>query len=452
MARAAVSASMREQTWLDRIMSLAAEVQPGEAATALLLSLNLFLLLTAYYIIRPVREALILAGQGGAEIKSYTGAFHAVLFLFIVPAYGAFASKVNRIQLINWVTLFFTSNLVIFYLLGRSGVRLGIPFFLWMGIFNLMVVAQLWSFANDLYTPEQGKRLFAMVGVGASVGAVAGSEIAGILVRPLGVFAMMLVSAGLLLVCLLLTNIILAREKRRIQSPSARQKADEPLAKEGGFQLVLRHRYLLFIGLLALLDQLANTNGEYILGSSFSRAAREAVAGGMTGGLSERQLIASYYASFHFWQNLLSALIQIFLVSRILKYLGVRGALLTLPLISLGGYALLVAAPLLPFIRAYKIVENSTDYSLQNTVRRALFLSTSREAKYKTLQAVETFFWRSGDMLSGAAVFVGTGLLGLGLRSFAVLNVGLAIGWLLLVARLAREHQKLTAGLEVADA
>src|SRR2546425_1170954 len=232
MAMPAASASTREKTSLDRMMALFADVRPGEATTALLLAVNLLLLLTAYYIIRPVREALILTGgPGGAEIKSYTGALHAVLFLFIVPAYGAFASKVNRIQLINRITLFFASNLVMFFFLGKSGVRLGIPFFLWMGIFNLMVVAQLWSFANDVYTPEQGQRLFAMVGVGASVGAVTGSQIAGMLVRPVGVFAMMLVSAGLLLVCLLLTNIIHARERRRIPSPLERQKADEPLAK-----------------------------------------------------------------------------------------------------------------------------------------------------------------------------------------------------------------------------
>lgn len=434
-------------------MGLFAEVRPGEAVTALLLAVNLFLLLTAYYIIRPVREALILAGgPGGAEIKSYTGALHAVLFLFIVPAYGAFASKVNRIQLINWITLFFASNLVMFFFLGKSGVRLGIPFFLWMGIFNLMVVAQLWSFANDIYAPEQGKRLFATVGIGASVGAVAGSQIAGMLVRPLGVFAMMLVSAGLLLVCLLITNIIHAREKRRVQSPSERQQADEPLAKEGGFQLILRHRYLLFIGLLALLDQLVNTNGEYILGSSFSRAAREAVASGTTAGLSERQLIAGYYAGFQFWQNLLGAVLQLFLVSRILKYLGVRGALLMLPLISLGGYMLLAAAPVLVFVRAYKIVENGTDYSLQNTVRRTLFLPTTREAKYKTLQAVETLFWRSGDMLSGVAVFTAARLLGLGLRYFAALNIALAVAWLLLVAGIVREQKKLTAAQAAAAA
>ena len=131
------------KTWPDRFLSLVADVHSGEAVTALMLASNIFLLLTSYYIIRPVREALILTGSGGAEIKSYAGAFHAVLFLFIVPAYGTFASKVNRIRLINWVSLIFASNLVVFYVLGRAGVPLGIPFFLWVGIFNLMVVAHV---------------------------------------------------------------------------------------------------------------------------------------------------------------------------------------------------------------------------------------------------------------------------------------------------------------------
>jgi AAA family ATP:ADP antiporter len=129
MSTMSMPISGNKKTWLDRLMSLVTEVQPGEALTALLLTLNGFLLLATYYIIRPVREALILA-DGGAEIRSYLGAVLAVLFLLIVPGYGAFASKVNRIRLINSISLLFISNLVVFYLLGRVGVRLGIPFFL----------------------------------------------------------------------------------------------------------------------------------------------------------------------------------------------------------------------------------------------------------------------------------------------------------------------------------
>jgi AAA family ATP:ADP antiporter len=452
MASSSLAPPAPPKSWLDRLLSVAAEVHGGEAVTALLLASNVFLLLCAYYIIRPVREALILPVPGGAEIKSYAGALHAGLFLFIVPAYGAFASKVNRIRLINAVTLFFASNLVLFFLVGQIGLPptlLAVCFFLWVGIFNLMVIAQFWSFANDLYTEEQGKRLFAIVGVGSSVGAVAGSQLAGMLIDPLGLFGMMLVAAGILVLCLLLTNVVHFREKGRAAGGVKKQEADRPLGRDGGFQLVLQHRYLLLIGLLTLLINVVNTNGEYMLGRTFSEVAGQTVAAGRAGGLSQGELIGSYYADFQFWQNLLGALIQLFLVSRIFKYLGVRAALFIMPMISLFGYTLFAAAPIFAYIRIAKILENATDYSLQNTVRRALFLPTSREAKYKALQAVETFFWRAGDMISGVLVFAGIRLLQLG--AVATINIGLVAVWLLLAWGIAREYRKMAAKAALAE-
>jgi len=398
-----------------------------------------------------VREALILAVPGGAEMKSYLGAVLAASFLVIVPAYGAFASRVNRVRLISGLLLFFASNLVVFFLLGRAGVQLGVPFFLWIGIFNLMSIAQVWSFANDIYTPEEGKRLFAIVGFGASVGALAGSQVAGMLIKSVGIFPMMLVSAALLVVCLVLTNVVHVREKGRARDSAKRKEAEQPLAGEGGFQLVIRQRYLLYIGLLTLVLNYVNTTGEFILGKTVSRMAEAAVATGSTGGLSEGQFIGAFYASFQFWQNLLGAVAQFFLVSRILKYFGVRAALFVMPVISLCGYTLLAVAPVLAYIRIVKILENATDYSLQNTVRRALFLRTSRAAKYKALQAVETFFWRTGDLLSGLTVFVAT-LLGLGVRQLAVYNLGLVAVWLLLAAAIGREHRELGAPPDEATA
>ncbi len=122
-----------------------------------------------------MREALILS-EGGAEVKSYAAAGQALLLFLLVPAYGYLASKVNRIKLINGVTLFFISNLVIFYLVSQLEVPLGVVFFLWVGIFNLFIIAQFWSFANDIYTEDQGKRLFAIIAFGGSLGAIFGSQ------------------------------------------------------------------------------------------------------------------------------------------------------------------------------------------------------------------------------------------------------------------------------------
>ena len=143
-------------SWLDRSLSLITEVRAGEGTSALLLAANVFCLLAFYSVLKVVRESLILS-EGGAEVKSYSAAGQALLLLAIVPAYGAVASRVNRLRLVCGVTLFFASHLVIFYLLGAAGVRVGVAFFLWIGIFNLVVIAQFWAFANDLYGTERGK-------------------------------------------------------------------------------------------------------------------------------------------------------------------------------------------------------------------------------------------------------------------------------------------------------
>ncbi len=165
----------RPKSILERFLGFFAEVRGGEGLTALLLTANIFLILTSYYIMKPVREALILASPGGAELKSYMSAGQTFLLLFTVPLYGKLVARLSRRRLLNIVTLFFAACLVVFYLLGQAQVPLDVPFFLWIGIFSVSLVAQFWSFANDLYPPEQGKRLFAIVAFGASLGAVFGT-------------------------------------------------------------------------------------------------------------------------------------------------------------------------------------------------------------------------------------------------------------------------------------
>jgi len=150
---------------VEKGLSLLADVRAGEGVGVLLLALNSFLLLMSYYLLKTVREPLILT-QGGAEVKVYSAAAQALLLLAIVPAYGALASRVSRIRLITWVTLIFVANLLLFYVFGLAGVHEGVVFFVWVGIFNVVIVAQFWSFANDLYSESHGKRLFPAIAIG----------------------------------------------------------------------------------------------------------------------------------------------------------------------------------------------------------------------------------------------------------------------------------------------
>jgi hypothetical protein len=328
--------------------------------------------------------------------------------------------------------------------------------------------------------------------------------VSGNVITLFGVFLPLVLAAGILVLSLLITTLVDARERRRkevgvpdvlttasmpaasgairledirkaLEEYDAREarkseeaeeepeeKAVEPPAgeglaadvtqtlgiagkSEGPFRMVLRCRYLLLIALLILLLNWVNTTGEYILGSVVRDVAADAVEAGTAGGLTVGEYIGAFYSNFFAIVNALGLFIQLFLVSRIIKYVGIQVSLVVLPLIALGGYALLALYPLLSFVRWAKTAENATDYSLQNTVRNVIFLPCTREQKYKAKQAIDSFFWRAGDMFSAAVVFIGTSYLAMQASQFAILNIGLVVVWLLLAVVIGREYKRLVA-------
>jgi AAA family ATP:ADP antiporter len=214
--------------------------------------------------------------------------------------------------------------------------------------------------------------------------------------------------------------------------------AREPIGREGGFRLVMSNRYLLLIAATILLLNLVNSTGQFVMNKL---AALQAMN---TAGAQRLAFFGEFAGKFATLQNLVVLVLQMFFVSRIFRHFGVRAALFILPLIALTGYGLALALPVFGVVQTVKVLENSTDYSIQNTARQALFLPTSREAKYKAKIAIDTFFVRFGDMLGGLLVFVGDRpALALGVRHYAALNVGFVVVWLLLVVALTREHKRL---------
>jgi AAA family ATP:ADP antiporter len=435
-----------EKGLLDRALSLFTDVRAGEGLSALLLAANVFYLLAFYQVLKIVRDALILS-ESGAEAASYASAGMAAALLVFVPLYGALASKVNRVWLISSVTLFFASHLLIFYTLGTAGVRIGVAFYIWIGVFNMVAVAQFWAFANDLYTNERGKRLFPLVGIGASLGALVGAALTAFFFEGVGPYTLMLIAAFGLIVPVLLTIVIHKREGHHAERRT--DTSEKPVGGRGGFSLVFSDRYLMLIAILVLIFNLVNTLGGFMLNRLIEAEAGARIAAGTTGGSTEAEIIGTLSGNVQTWANAVALVLQAFVVSRIFKYMGVRGALFILPAIALTGYAAVALLPILSVVRLTKIFENSTDYSIQNTTRHALFLPTSREAKYKAKQAIDSFFVRFGDMLQAGVVFVGVQF-AFGIRAFALVNVVLVGIWLFIVIGIRREHQKLT-GSEAFD-
>jgi AAA family ATP:ADP antiporter len=420
---------------LERALSLFADVRRGEAAGVLLLTLMMFLMLSGYYMLKTAREVFILS-EGGAEVKSYASAGQAVLLLFLVPAYGAFASRVSRAQLVTWVPLFFASNIVVFGLATRAGLKVGVPFFLWLGIFNVMVIAQFWAFANDLYTQEQGRRLFPLIGVGSSLGAWVGSVRAGTVMESFGPLRLLLGGGVMLLVCVVIARVVESRSHRASVARAA--PPEEPVGgTQSGFTMLFADRYLMLIGLLVLLLNVVNTSGEYLFGRYVVQTATQMYGSGEAAAAARGQFIGDAYSQFYGSVNLVGLLLQLFVVSRVFKFLGVGRALFIHPIVAGAGYLLMLRAPSFEMMRWLKIADNSVDYSLGNTTKQALWLPTSRQAKYKAKQAVDSFCVRAGDVIQAGIVYTGE-LASLTIPAFAILNLALTGGWIAVAAALNR--------------
>jgi AAA family ATP:ADP antiporter len=428
--------------------------------------INVFVLLSCYYVLKVVREPLILLGGGGAELKAYASAGQTVLLLAVVPAFGWLASRVNRLRLLTIVQACFIGCLLVFYALAEARAPIGLAFYLWLGIFSVVIVSNFWSFATDLYRQDQGKRLFAIIGLGGSVGAILGALVPQHLHRLVGTSQLLLVAAGGLVASNVLYRIVSRRElrARAAESPVAvpAPEAVQPVGREGGFGLVIGDRYLRLMAVMLLVATVINTTGEYVVGKMATEQSRAYAVEQVAAAPAEVRMnpeataaatkqardayIRSFYSDYYAVVNLVSALLQALVVSRLLGKLGIRRALFLMPVMVLGGWLAFFGFASVATIRITKASENSLDYSLHNTVRQALYLPTSRASKYKAKAAIDTFFFRIGDVIAGlGVVFVLVDVLGLGVRAFAALNIVLSVLWLWLASRTGRLHDERTA-------
>jgi len=412
-----------------------ADVRRGEWRLVLLFFANLFFLLSAYYILKVIREPLILV-TGGAVRRSYARGVQAGLLALVIPLYSVLANRFEPARLVNWIISSFVVCLTAFFLLGRWHVPVGFSFFVWLGIFSTLSVAQFWSLAADVMTDDEGHRLFPMIAAGGAIGGIGGAQFAARAGAWLGPTDMMLVAAALLAGCALLTHAIHAEAARhRRATPAARSEPRDP---RGGFTLILRDRYLLLIAVSVLLLNLVNTTGDYILAELVNAQSQKVPVAGRA------HFIAVFYGNLQTWVSVLTALAQTFVVSRVFAAVGVGRALFFLPLVAVTGYGASAFMPALALVAAVKVVENSTDYSLQNTVQQALFLLTSRDAKYKAKSAVDTMSVRLGDLASTGLVYFGARA-GLSTFGFAMVNVTAGIVWLW-TATLLRRRREVLAG------
>jgi len=450
---------------IEQFLQIFTEIRPGEGTTVLLMFANVFFILLAYYFIKPLREGWIsvseISGLSKMEVKAYSSFFQSIVLLFIVGWYGRLADRWKPSVLVNRATIFCVSNILIIWFMQPGLFIQKMPFtgiicYLWAGMFGVFIVAQFWTFCVDIYADERGERLLPMIAIGATSGAAAGSWFVSKLLSSGLIFSetLLLVALVPLLASILLTHLVDVREKA-VLSPVLDSSSELPQesAKKSlsvlinGVRLVFTSRFLLIAALVTLLTNWVNTNGENLLFRVIQEALTNQAA---NEGITEPGAIlyftrigtAQFYGDFFFWVNIIALLLQSLVASRLLKFGGFASIVMLLPVIALFSYSFMALLPILIVIKMSKIVENATDYSINNTARHVLWIPVSSKMKFQGKPAIDTLYVRLGDGMAALTVLVGVQLLALTTRQFFVLNVTLVIAWLIFAFMLIGEYRR----------
>lgn len=409
------------------------DVRPHEVAGMLLSFVYFFCVLTSYYMLRPLRDAMAVAGGVKALPWLFSATF--VATLVVVPLWSMLVSRVPRRTLLPIVYRFFIANLLIFYLLFRAdaaGLATARAFFIWQSVFNVLAVAVFWAFMADLFRHDQGKRLFGFISAGGSVGAMVGPFVTSLLVEKIGVHNLVLVSAVLLEGAAQCVRLLLrwhARAKA-IEAPDSVVRTDEPVGGGGvlsGFRVVFSSPYLLGIAAFVALTTVCATFGyalqvELVAATGMSGAARTAL-----------------FARLDLAANALIALLQIAVIGRVMVKVGVLPPLVALPPVFALGFLALAAAPTLAVSNLAYIARRAFGYGVAGPASKVLFTVVDREQKYKATAFIDTVVFRGGDML-GSWAFAALAAAGLGLASRALTAVPLAVVWTVVAIFVGRRH------------
>jgi AAA family ATP:ADP antiporter len=423
--------------WILRVV----KVEPGEASALGWSFLYFFSLLSGYYVLRPLRDEMGIAG-GIAQLPwVFTGTFFAMLAA--VPLYGWCAARFARRRFLPIVYLFFIANLLVFFALFHAVSEpawVARAFFIWVSVFNLFVVSVFWSFMVDLYSDAQARRLFGFIAAGGSAGAIAGPGLTALLVGGLGPVNLLLVSAALLTVALWCINRLVRWAGTTASAHTGPTEEETPLGGSiwAGLKLVLTTPYLLVIGLFIWLFTTLSTflyfEQAHIVAAAFETPVQR----------------TRLFALVDLGVNALTITTQLLLTGRLMRWLGLARTLALVPAFTAVGFFALGVAPVLPALVAFQVARRAGDYAVMRPAREVLFTVVDREAKYKAKNVIDTVVYRAGDAISGW-LFAGLKALGLGLGAIAWIAIPIALVWTALAVWLGRRHDKLLAGQTVGD-
>ncbi|HET8576848.1 MAG TPA: MFS transporter [Methylomirabilota bacterium] len=417
---------------LFRLLRTIVDIRPPEARALTWSWLYFFSILSAYYVIRPIRDEI-----GAAEgIEKLPWLFTGTLLTMLLanPPFSALVTRLAPIRFISWTYRFFAANLLVFLILlestvGAAGLWTGRVFYIWAAVFNLFIVSVFWGFLADVFSSEQSRRLFGFIAAGGTLGGILGSALTSALVQPLGRSRLLLVSAVLLEVAVLSVRR-LSRISRGLRDRPGPRDADRAIGGTilAGFAHAVKSLYLLNLSAYMLLFTILSTflyfqQADLAKQSFTDRAARTA-----------------FFANVDLAVNALTLLIQLLLTGRIIKTLGVAVTLALLPALSVAGFALLGLTPLLWAVVIFQVLRRAGNFAVARPTRETCFTVVPREDKYKAKSFIDTFVYRAGDQV-GAWSYAGLGLLGLGVGGISLAAVPIALLWVVNALWLGRRNE-----------
>ncbi len=403
-------------------------IDRDEVAPVLASAFFFFCVLTALMVLRPAREALGM--QRGIETVRWLFMGTAVVTLLVNPIFGLLVSRYRRLFFITATYLFFAASLLVFYGLlvlapAGVGVTSGQAFYVWFSVFNLFTTMVFWALMADRFSLEQSKRLFGVVAVGGTLGAIFGPWLASTLAQPLGTANLLLVSVGFLVLAIGAAWLVARLQPERLDPLAAGDADAPPAVDEGaviggsaweGFRAALRSPYLLGIsGFVLVLAVMATF-------LYFTRLQMVAALG------DDLDLRTAVFGRIDMITQLATLALQLLVAGHLMKRVGVHVALMLLPItVALGFVGLAIVGTLAALI-VFEAVFRAVQRAIMRPARETLFTVVSREDKYKAKAFIDTFVYRGGDVV-GAWTEGLLGRLGLALAGLATLVVPLAVVW-----------------------
>ena len=418
---------------ISRILKAAAKVEPNEVRATVLSFLFVFTLMAAYFIIRPVRDAM-----ASDWTRAETSWLWTMTFFFSVigvSLYGFIISRVSFSKVVPGVYIFFATTFAAFYLgsgMAPDPTLVDKAFYVWLSVFSLFHVSVFWSFMSGLFSKEQAPRLFAVIASGASVGAIVGPSIPGFFAEGIGVMNLMLISAVMLLI-----PVPIIGELNRLKVTelgNADLKADLSQAKRlgknpfSGFMLFVRNPYLLGIGVFILM---------YVTMSTFVyMEMREMLA------VYERPERALILGRIDLVVNALAIVTALFATSRLTTRFGMATTLSLIPILMVGGWLVVAMVPLLGILIGLQVARRAGNYAVTKPGREMLFTLVDDETRYKAKPVIDIVVYRGGDMVTAWFHTALRETFALGLGGVAVIAAIIAAVWAMAGAYLGRTYNK----------